>query len=245
MAISLVQSARSQTNGASTTAIFGAGATAGNLLVAIAYTNAAMTSLDVSGWTAHETNYSGTAQSIGIFYKIAAGGETSVTSTGGTICRLHIAEFSGIANPIVTDGSNSNVVNTVQSINTNSISTANANDLIIVAAANSTGSAGTRSWSNSFNTLLDDATSPRLLSGYRIVSATGSYSSTATLHTSNSNSGALIIAFQEASAGTTGRIKAYIGGSFVAKPVKVWNGSAFVTKPLKRWNGSSWVTTPY
>lgn len=45
--------------------------------------------------------------------------------------------------------------------------------------------------------------------------------------------------------GTTGQIKAYVGGSFQAKPVKVWNGSAWVTKPLKRWNGSAWVVTPY
>lgn len=45
--------------------------------------------------------------------------------------------------------------------------------------------------------------------------------------------------------GTTGQIKAYVGGAFTAKPVKVWNGSAWVTKPLKRWNGSAWITTPY
>lgn len=42
-----------------------------------------------------------------------------------------------------------------------------------------------------------------------------------------------------------GQIKTYLGGSFVAKPVKVWNGSAWVTKPLKRWNGSAWVETNY
>jgi len=45
--------------------------------------------------------------------------------------------------------------------------------------------------------------------------------------------------------GSTGQIKAYVSGSFVAKPVKWYNGSTWVVKPLKRWNGSSWVTTPY
>jgi hypothetical protein len=41
----------------------------------------------------------------------------------------------------------------------------------------------------------------------------------------------------------SGEIKAYVGGSFVWKPVKVWNGSAWVTKPLKFWNGSAWTLT--
>lgn len=45
--------------------------------------------------------------------------------------------------------------------------------------------------------------------------------------------------------GGSGQIKAFVGGSFVAKPVKVWNGSAWATKPLKRWNGSAWVATNY
>lgn len=43
----------------------------------------------------------------------------------------------------------------------------------------------------------------------------------------------------------TGQLKAYIGGTWVAKPVKVWNGASWVTKPAKHWNGSSWVTTNY
>jgi hypothetical protein len=45
--------------------------------------------------------------------------------------------------------------------------------------------------------------------------------------------------------GPTGKIKAWNGSSFLAKPVKYWNGSAWVTKPLKRWNGSAWVQTNY
>lgn len=42
-----------------------------------------------------------------------------------------------------------------------------------------------------------------------------------------------------------GSAKAYISGSFQAKPAKIWTGSAWVQKPVKRWNGSSWVTTSY
>jgi len=36
-------------------------------------------------------------------------------------------------------------------------------------------------------------------------------------------------------------LKAHVGGSFQAKPVKWWNGSAWITKPLKMWDGSAWV----
>lgn len=202
MAIAQVQKQRAQTNGSSTTATFSSTATLGNTLVAAAFTNGNQSSLDISGWTlARKTNYSGTAASVGIWYKVSDGTETSVTSTGNTICRLHIAEFSGILVPEL-DQTNSNTMNTVTSINTGSITTTAAEELIITAASNVASSAGTRSWSDSFSVLYDDATGPRLLSGYRIVSSTGTYSSTATLHTSNSNSGAVIASFKAASSPT-------------------------------------------
>lgn len=196
MAIAQVQKQRSQTNAASTTATFSSAATAGNLLVAIAYTNGNQSSLDVTGFTlAVKTNYSGTAASVGIWYKIASGGETGVTSTGMTICRLHIAEYSGI-DPTPIDQTNSNTQNTTTTISTGSITTTVADELIVTGAANVASSSGTRSWDNSFNVLYDDATGPRLLSGELIVSSVGTYSSTATLHTSNSNSGAVIASFK-------------------------------------------------
>lgn len=201
MAIALAQPAiRSAANASSTTATYGSAATAGNLLVAAAYTNGNAGTMSITGWTKGiETAYSGTAQSVAIFYKLAAGGETGVTLNGATICRLHIAEFSGLSNPIVTDGTNSNAMTTVTTINTNSVTTTNADDLIIVASGTSTGETGTRGWDSSFSTLLDDATSFRLLSGYQIVASTGTYSSTATQGNTATNSGAVIMAFQATS----------------------------------------------
>jgi hypothetical protein len=78
-----------------------------------------------------------------------------------------------------------------------------ANTLLLCAGGISTSGAGTRSWDSSFSTMLDDASAPRLLSGYRIVSSTGTYSTTGTLHTSTTNSGAVILAITAASAPTT------------------------------------------
>lgn len=42
-----------------------------------------------------------------------------------------------------------------------------------------------------------------------------------------------------------GKVKAWSGSAWAAKPVKVWSGSQWVAKPLKRWNGTAWVTTNY
>lgn len=64
----------------------------------------------------------------------------------------------------------------------------------------------------------------------------------ATLSASSAEDACILVAIAPAAGG---KIKAYVSGAFVAKPVKVWTGSAWVVKPLKRWNGSSWVTTPY
>lgn len=196
---SLVQQSKSQTNSSSTTATFGATPTSGNLLIAEALTNGNQSGLGISGWSEVKTNFSGTAQSVGIFWKISNGTETTVTSTGNTICRLHIQEWSGMANPADTDGSNSNTQNTTQTISAGSVSTTFADVLLITAGGISTGGSGTGSWDNSFSVLDADGTSPRLFSGYRIVSSTGTYSTTGTLHGSNTNMGAVIVAFKGAS----------------------------------------------
>ena len=41
---------------------------------------------------------------------------------------------------------------------------------------------------------------------------------------------------------SSGGIKVYISGAWVAKPVKVYMGGAWVAKPVKRHNGTAWVT---
>lgn len=214
MAISLVQSTRAAANAANVTATYGSATTSGNLLLAFGYTNnnAGTQSITGGAWTQLiDKAYSGTGQSIDLFYKIADGTETTVQLNGNTICRLHIAEFSGLDNPAATDGTNTNTVNTTMTINTNSITTTNTNDLLVVAGGTSAGATGTRSWDSSFNVLQDDAASPRLLSGYRIVSATGTYSSTGTLNATNTNCGAYIASFKFTSAAATPHFLSLLG----------------------------------
>lgn len=203
MSIAIVQSAIGAANASSVTATLTA-ATANNTLVAFAYTNSGSGNPVISGFTRNiMLPYSGTAQSINFYTKVAAGGETAITMTGGnTISRIHVAEISGLMSSIATDGSNTNTASTVTNISTNSITTTNANDIILVCAGTATGESGTMSWSNSFSILQQDSTSLRLLSGYQIASATNTYSSTGTTGTTSTNSGAFIIALQAVGGGT-------------------------------------------
>lgn len=244
----LIQQSKSQTNGASTVSTFPSPTTVGSLLTAEAYTNGAMTLLNVStsGWNlAVKTNYSGSAASNGIFWKIADGTETTITSTGSSICRLHVQEWSGIdLSPL--SQTNSNTQNTTTTISTGSITTPAADELIITAASNVASSSGTRNWSNGFSVLDDDATGPRLLSGYLVAGAAGSYSSTATLNTSNSNSGACIASFKALSApaptfivigaGTAGANGTYTqAGTYGGKPYYLKSGYC-ISYFLGKWN---------
>jgi hypothetical protein len=203
--IALVQSTNAAANSSSVTGTYGSATTAGNLLIATAYTNGTGSTLAISGWTAGPNlSYSGGAQQLALFYKVASGSETTVALTGGnTICRLHIAEFSGLANPVVTDGSNTNTASSSTTIATGNITTALPTDLLITAAGTSTGESGSQSWDSSFSTLQADSTSFRLFSGYRTVSATGTYGPTATIGTTATNCGALIMAFSANTVTTT------------------------------------------
>jgi hypothetical protein len=49
------------------------------------------------------------------------------------------------------------------------------------------------------------------------------------------------IGSEETPSSSGSKVKAYISGSFVAKPLKVWNGTAWVSAKLKRYNGTAWV----
>jgi hypothetical protein len=78
--------------------------TSGNLLLATAYANTANAPA-ISGWTAFTTGINSNTANMGVFYKIANGTETSITATGtsATVMKLHLYEYSGVANPISLD----------------------------------------------------------------------------------------------------------------------------------------------
>lgn len=178
-------------------ATYAATPTQGNLLVATAFSNSASDALAISGFTKAASHQRGTSQTIALFYKLAGAGEsTTVTVTGGnTTTRIHIYEYTGNANPVALDGTNQGVGTNGTSWLSPSVSTTNTSDLVFIAMASSIIITGP-SFDSSFNLRQADA-SIRLFDADRIVSSTGSYSSTASW-TTNSVTQGVIVAFKAA-----------------------------------------------
>lgn len=200
MAISRLsgQDAKAQANASSVTATYPGATTAGNLLVASAFSNLSSDTLAISGWTKAKTHIRG-ANVVTLFYKLADGTETTVqvTTGAGTIIRLHIYEYTGNANPIVIDISNDGEDSgTNTSWLSPSITTTYVDDLLFIAEATTAGVTGV-SFDSSFNLRQVDVTTCRLFDGDRIVNATGTYSTTASWTTGSRNIG-VIIAFKAA-----------------------------------------------
>lgn len=193
--------------GASTTtsvsATYGSTPTTGNTMIATVYANVGIGLESISGWTNVVSGaFSGTAQSVTIWAKVAGVGESTTVSCtgaiGATIMRIHIYEYSGLAATLTTDGTNTATsgVTSVTSLLSGSIATTNANDLLFIAGATG-GSSTAQSYNSSFSLRQTDASAIRLFDADQIVSATGTYSSTGSW-TSSLRAGSAIAAFQGA-----------------------------------------------
>lgn len=148
MPIARVTGSDANTTGASgsVTLSFGQTTTVGNLLIAAvcAPSGSGAGSNTMSGWTAAVDVGRGATQNSGdtsVFYKISTG-DTSATATctsGGAMAMM-LFEYSGVANPVVTDGINDafSGSTSVSSQVTGTITTTNAGDLIFVANGTST-----------------------------------------------------------------------------------------------------------
>jgi trimeric autotransporter adhesin len=121
------------------------------------------THTDVDIW--YGLNSSGVGTAITVAY-------TNATGSGG----VNVSEFSGVAT--------SNALDVAPAINSGlsttptspTAVTTNANDLIVVAAADTTVSATTAGPTNSFIALAEAANSNKIIPAYSIVTTTGSYS---------------------------------------------------------------------
>lgn len=202
----LVQTATGITNGGTTVrATFAAGATTNNLIIAICGAQDSST-LSISAPAGFSTaiNQAGTP-SQGIFYLVAAGGETNIDcdSTASTRLGLHIYEYSGLATSGVLDATGS-ATGTSSSPSSGSVTTTNANNLLI-AGVTTNANTSFSAWSDSFTERNDFANggAPGSRSTYggadRNVTATGTYSTIATAGASGAWRGQ-IAAFKEPTA---------------------------------------------
>ncbi len=152
----------------------------GNMLVATVYCSSPTGSISISGWTLSvDAPMNGNTNSVAILCKIADGTETSIsaTCTSSTVSRIHLFEYSGItfssvANATDTTGSSGNSTSTATSLAMPTVSTTNADDVMIVAYGFSA-VITTPSFSGSF-AVIQQSVNLRLVTGQRIFSAAGS-----------------------------------------------------------------------
>ena len=157
--------------------------TSGNFLIAIAGVgNATITT--PSGWsTAINEGGSSTSPGQAIFYKVAGSSESktvTVAVSGTTYIGLQIFEYQNVSPTSPVDAVSSKT-GSGTAITTNSISTSQANDLIIVGVVTNA-STSFSSWTNSFTEQNDfPLTGLRTVAGAsRSVTSAGAYSSGAT-----------------------------------------------------------------
>ena len=175
----------------STSATFGGTPTLGNLLLAVV--QSAFTTPTLTGWTSIKTNSSIGPGTITLFAKTSAGTEGTVTpSSASAVC---VCEYSGAANPYVTDGTANTSTGSGTSLATGTISTTNANDLIFVVAFAENGSATSPSWTTSVEILTNKANG-LLFSGQNIVTSTQTNFSDTAQWTTAASASTIIAAFQ-------------------------------------------------
>lgn len=120
-------------SGTSVTANYPGATTSGNLLIATLWGGGNGGS--VSGFTGTTVGLNSSTATIGLFYKIADGTETTITGTTASsgIGKLHIYEYSGAANPVDLDvalSANGNGTGNATSFSSASITTTLADSLI-------------------------------------------------------------------------------------------------------------------
>lgn len=215
----------------SITANFSA-ATANNLLVAVVMTraNGSFAGMGTpSGWTLADqwsNNSNGNAPEISIFYKVAAGGETSVTCTDSVMTAGNLAivvnEYSGLFTTSPLDVSairGDSATSTVTSLTSGTSGTlAQANELCIGAwAFRGVGTSATYSNSyteDAFLAVNGDATTPgTLMVATREVSATTAQSSTATWTSPSGRAVGMLVTFKALAATNASATGASVGAA--------------------------------
>ena len=171
-------------NDTSVSASFSAAPTANHLLVAIVGTDTSVTISTPGGWSS-AINQSGTPGQA-IFYKVASGSESNtvtVTVSSGTQMGLQIYEYSGVVTTSPLDQTAS-LTGSSSSPSSGSVTTTQANELLIAGVVIQARTSFSN-WTNSFNEESDfqnvGGSPKRSYAGAdRIVTATGTYSTTAT-----------------------------------------------------------------
>lgn len=171
-------------NAALVTTTYGATATAGNLLIGMAYAfGVGVGATTISGWsTAVSVSFVSAADSTTILYKIATGTETSTTASasGATSMGLAIHEFSTgniqAVQTLVDQTNSGNTASLVTSQGTGSITPTKPNDLVFVAMSFPTGGVSSPSFDSGATTMSSNG---NMVDGFLVSLNTNALSPTA------------------------------------------------------------------
>jgi hypothetical protein len=218
-AIALVQTVNGQAAPGTTVSATLSAATANNTIVAVCGATTSVTlSITAGGTFSTAINQAGTP-SQGIFYKVSTGGETTITCTSSASTRLgiHVYEYSGMETTSVLDGTPGSNSGNSTSPSTGSTTTSVAST-VLVGGLTVAGNDAFTTWTNTFTERNDftntGAAGSRGTYGGadRIVTATGTYSTGATIGTA-ANWRGQVAAFK----GTTGALSVdIVNGSGVS-----------------------------
>lgn len=190
--------------------VLDAAPTQGNLLLMVVVSDATVNT--PSGWSLGATavNYTGTY----VYYKIAGSGESAtitVTPTSSAHTCISALEYSGMAATTPLDKTATSLTTPVSVISTGTTATTVQADELLIALVGISSSGTMRnisSWSNSFTQehnviATGSGTLVRIGTATRVVSATGAYTSSATLDGSTAGPSGIIATFKIAAGGAT------------------------------------------
>ncbi len=204
MAITVVQSSQSAGGGNASSTTLSA-ATAGNTIVSC-FSQTSTTTPTLTGYTINATKgvYNSSGDSVWIAYKIAAGGETSVSWTGGSTGHGCCAwEIAGAATSITLDGSVVTTDNLSAATGGRAVTTGTAGSIILIGVGANASTGTISAWTGT-NVATNISTSAARCFGGSFITS-GTVSSTFTANWATSHVAAMIaIALQPSGGGGGG-----------------------------------------
>lgn len=150
----------------------------------------------ITGWTQAVSKIDSSASAdVTILYKIALGSESTLVTAAGpgnTVMNIAIYEYTGFLGiPTLDKTASANATST--SIATGTTTTTTKANELLIAGGEMNSLVTLTSWSNSFNTrnTVSGASGGTLFSADQIVSATATYTTTATVSGATRNAGAI------------------------------------------------------
>ncbi len=203
----LVQVQSAALNGTTVSATLSPAAKQNHLLIVVCAGRTTINFTTPTGFSVAKAEVT-TAPTQEIFYKVAAGGETTIACAGGTSGRrgIQIYEYSGTLTTAPLETVNATASTGVSATaSSGTLTTTSAKALVLAAIVMQSSGTGISSWTNSFTERADFTSTARFAGADRYTTTAGNYSTVATNSVSSSWRGQ-IVAFKLLPEGLTGDV---------------------------------------